>query len=336
MQKKSVIKWLKYEITLDIMGKSINLGGRFMYYHFMDSPWPRGFSVNGSLHLDGVSLCGATGLPVRLRGMSTFGMQYKPQFASRGSVEEIKKRGANLLRVAMYTHEGGYIDNPEKMEEATFAAVDTALDLDMYAIIDWHILRDGNPNQNKDAAKAFFDRAAARYARNGAVLYEICNEPNGDVTWGRDILPYANEIIPIIRAHARNAVILVGTPSWSSDVDAPVRGPLEFDNVMYTCHFYAGSHGREVRKKIDRALSKGLPVFVSEWGVSKADGSGGVFLKEAEAWLDFLDKRGISWANWSLSDMDETSAALKPGVSPDGGWNENDLSESGRFVFSRF
>lgn len=307
-----------------------------MNYPFRKSLWQRGFSVNGSLHIEGVGLFGATGLPVRLRGMSTFGMQYKPRFASRGSFEEIKKRGANLVRVAMYTDEGGYIENPEEMEKAVFAAVDTALDLDMYAIIDWHILSDGNPNRYKEQAKDFFDRAAARYAKIGAVIYEICNEPNGDVTWERDIRPYAEEIIPVIRSRAKNSPILVGTPSFSSEVDAPAASPLEFENVMYTLHFYAGSHGEEYRKRLDNALSCGLPVFVSEWGVSKADGDGGAFIKEAEAWLDFLDKRGISWANWSLSDADESSAALRPGASPDGGWSEDDLTESGRFVFARF
>ena len=64
--------------------------------------------------------------------------------------------------------------------------------------------------------------------------------------------------------------------------------------------------------------------------------SGGVYLEESKIWLDFLDQRSISWCNWSLCDKGETSAALNPGASPDGGWSEQDLSKSGQFVFSRF
>ena len=105
---------------------------------------------------------------------------------------------------------------------------------------------------------------------------------------------------------------------------------------MYTQHFYAGTHGKELRDRIDQVLAKGLPVFISEWGVSRADGSGGVFLKEAGEWLDFLQKRGISWANWSLCDKNETSAALKPGTPATRAWTTADLSESGKFVFGRF
>ena len=79
-----------------------------------------------------------------------------------------------------------------------------------------------------------------------------------------------------------------------------------------------------------------MAVFVSEWGTSRADGSGGVFIDAAKEWLDFLKQRGISWANWSLCDKNETSAALRPGVSPKGPWRQEDLSESGQFVFAQF
>ena len=105
---------------------------------------------------------------------------------------------------------------------------------------------------------------------------------------------------------------------------------------MYTCHFYAGTHGKWLRDRIDAAIASGLPIFISEWGTSAADGSGGTFLKEAKEWTDFMDSRGLSWANWSLCDKGETSAALKTGTSPNAKWAENDLTESGKFVFSQF
>ena len=148
--------------------------------------------------------------------------------------------------------------------------------------------------------------------------------------------PYAQRLISAIRANSPKAVILVGSPTWSQDIHLAAADPLEGENLMYTLHFYAGTHGAELRQRIDGAMAKGLPVFISEWGTSRADGSGGVFLEESRVWLDFLDQRGISWCNWSLCDKDETSAALRPGAPQDGPWGQDQLTESGQFVFSRF
>jgi endoglucanase len=233
----------------------------------------------------------------------------------------------------MYTDEGGYISNPS-VKQDVIRAVDDTLALDMYAIIDWHILFDNDPMTNAAKAEEFFREMSLRYKGEPGVIYEICNEPNGaDVTWNGSVKPYAESIIPVIREHSPNSVILVGSPTWSQDVDVAAEDPLEFDNIMYTLHFYAGTHNEALRDKCRNALKMGAPVFASEWGVSKADGSGGVFTNESNVWLDFLEGLGISWCNWSLGDRDETSAALLPGA-PES-WGEQHLSESGRYVYSR-
>ena len=130
--------------------------------------------------------------------------------------------------------------------------------------------------------------------------------------------------------------MLVGSPTWSQDIHLAAQDPVEGEGILYTLHFYAGTHGQALRDRIDGAMAKGLPVFISEWGTSRADGSGGVFLDEAAVWLDFLEERGISWANWSLCGKNETSAALKIGTPTDRAWGWEDLTESGRFVFGRF
>lgn len=295
-----------------------------------------GVSENGWLQVKGTQLCNEKGEAVVLRGMSTHGMQWYGQYANSQSIRNTADWGANLFRVAMYTGEGGYLNNPESMKKKVMDAVDAAIASDLYVIIDWHILSDGNPMSHVEEAKTFFGEMAGRYGDNPAVLYEICNEPNGGATWTEDVKPYAQAVIPVIRERAPKSVILVGSPTWSQDIHLAAQSPLEGENLMYTLHFYAGTHGADLRRRIDHVLAAGLPVFVSEWGTSRADGSGGVFLKEAGEWLNFLAERGISWANWSLCDKNETSAALRPGASPNSAWSGEDLSESGRFVFSRF
>ncbi len=299
-------------------------------------PVQGGVSENGWLQVVGTTLCNETGEPVVLRGMSSHGIQWYPQFTSQEASANTVAYGANLFRVAMYTGEGGYVSQPQAVLEQTLQAADGAIANDMYVILDWHILSDGNPMTYRAQAREFFDQVSRRYQDQPAVLYEICNEPNGNVSWGKDVKPYAEEMVEVIRANSPDAVILIGSTTWSQDIHQAATDPVAGENLMYTCHFYAGTHGQWLRDRMDAALAAGLPIFVSEWGTSAADGSGGVFLDAAAEWLDFLDARGISWCNWSLCDKGETSAALHPGVSPTGPWTEADLSDSGRFVFSRF
>lgn len=268
---------------------------------------------------------------MRLRGVSSHGIQWYEQFTSYNAIHSTALYGANVFRVAMYTAEGGFLTDASLADRA-FQAVDAAVQNDMYVILDWHVLSDQNPRNHTTEAVSFFRRAAQRYANTPHVLYEICNEPNGSTTWAGDVKPYAQEVIAAIRAESPNAVVLVGSPTWSQDIHLAAADPLDEPNVMYTFHFYAGTHGKALQDRLAAALDAGLPLFVTEWGVSKADGSQGVYLTESAQWLAILDRYGISWCSWSLCDKDESSALLKPGVSPDGPWQDSDLSEAGRFV----
>lgn len=294
-----------------------------------------GVSSNGQLHVNGIQLSNQNGDPILLRGMSSHGMQWFGQFASHGAIKTTRDYGANIFRIAMYTKESGYLDKPS-VKTSVIQAIDDAISLDMYVIVDWHILSDNNPQTYTNQAKEFFSEIALRYQNNPSVIYEICNEPNGSITWSDNIRPYAMEVIPVIREISPSAIIIVGTGTWSQDVDHVSQNPLPFDNVMYSLHFYAGTHGADLQNKVDHALASGTPVFASEWGASQASGNGGAYINEASQWLDFLNIRGISWVNWSLCDKNESSAALMPGSNPNGGWTESDLTESGKFVFSSF
>ncbi len=289
-------------------------------------------SQNGRLQVIGTQLCNAAGQPIILRGLSSHGLQWYPQFAGKAAIANTVQRGANVFRLAMYTAEGGYISNPA-LKETVKQAVQAAIQNDIYVIIDWHILSDGNPLTNLDSAKDFFTEMAQLYQDTPNVIYEICNEPN-HVSWAGEVRPYAEEIVAAIRAIDEQAIILIGSPTWSQDVHLATANPLPGHNLMYTCHFYAGTHGAELRQRIDEALNNGFPIFISEWGVSRADGSGGVFLQEASEWLNFLHQRSLSWCAWSLCDKAETSAVLRPGTSPNQTWSDNDLTEAGLFIFS--
>ncbi|MEK0315087.1 glycoside hydrolase family 5 protein [Cohnella sp. 56] len=304
----------------------------------VDAAAPAGTAValNGQLSVSGAHLQNQYGQNVQLKGMSSHGLQWFGGFVNYDSMKWLRDQwGLSVFRLAMYTEESGYLSNPSGMKAKVNEAVQAAIDLGVYVIIDWHILSDNDPNTHKAEAKAFFQEMAARWGSYPNVVYEICNEPNGaNVTWSGSIKPYANEVIPVIRAADPDAIVIVGTPTWSQDVNLAADDPLAFGNIMYTAHFYAGSHGQWLRDRIDYAMGKGIAVFVTEWGTSDASGSGGPYLTEAKAWTDYMASRQISWANWSLCDKNEASAALVAGAGTSGGWSQAQLTASGQFVRS--
>jgi len=242
----------------------------------------------------------------------------------------------SVVRAAMYTDSYGssYIREPQVKQTVKLIA-DEAIRNDVYVIVDWHILEDGNPNRYKEQAKKFFEEMAAKYGDSPNVIYEICNEPNGPgVTW-KEIKAYAEFIIPAIRVIDPDSVIIVGTGTWCQDVRAAAEAPLNFTNVLCALHFYAGTHRDELRRNADFALSRNLPIFVSEWGLTDYTGKGGLYLDEAQRWVDWMNEYKISWASWSFSNADEASAALKPMVKMDGPWRDSDLTPSGKWIRSK-
>ncbi|WP_455558404.1 glycoside hydrolase family 5 protein [Agathobaculum hominis] len=289
-----------------------------------------GAAAHGQLAVMDGTLIDAEGNPFQLRGMSTHGIAWYPKFINSEAFSSIKSAGGNVVRVAMYTDtENGYLADPEKNFELITSAVSIAEELDMYVIIDWHILSDGDPNANLDAAVSFFEQVAALYPDDPSVIYEICNEPNG-VDWS-DIKSYADCVIPEIRKYSENALIIVGTPNYSANLSGALLDPLPYDNLMYAYHFYAGLHNNFEALKY--AVSQKFPVFVSEWGIDE-DETGSPALSAGQEFVDYLNDEKLSWCGWSLCNKDEVFSALKPEAAPDGNWEKSDFTEVGQILFA--
>ena len=235
------------------------------------------FGQHGALHVENGKLTDADGNIVQLYGMSTHGIAWFPQYINYDSFRTLRDDwNTNCIRLAMYTAEyGGYCvgGDKEQLKQLVRDGVSYATELGMYVIVDWHILSDCDPNQNKDEAIAFFREMSEAFADNDNVLYEICNEPNSGTSWD-SIKSYAEEVIPVIREQKPDAVILVGTPTWSQEIDKAAASPLTFDNIMYTLHFYAGTHKDDLRNRLETCAQNNLPVFVSEFGMCDASGNG--------------------------------------------------------------
>ena len=108
-----------------------------------------------------------------------------------------------------------------------------------------------------------------------------------------------------------------------------------YDNLMYSLHYYASTHEQYLRDKIIYALGKGLPIFVDEYSITAADGNGDINYEEADKWSALVDEKNLSWAQWSLSPRDETSAMVKPDSGKTGGWTDDDLTATGLWLKKR-
>ena len=297
------------------------------------------YGQHGALHVENGKLTDENGNTVQLYGMSTHGIAWFPQYINYDSFRTLRDDwNTNCIRLAMYTEEyGGYCagGDKEQLKQLVKDGVSYATELGMYVIVDWHILSDCDPNQNKDEAIAFFREMAEVFADNDNVLYEICNEPNGGTSWD-SIKSYAEEVIPVIRAQKPDAVILVGTPTWSQEIDKAAASPLDDSNVMYTLHFYAGTHKDDLRNRLETCVQNGLPVFVSEFGMCDASGNGANDFVSTTKWLELLNKYQISFCCWNLANKDESSSVFKASSTALSDWTDDDFNESGRWIRDYF
>lgn len=293
-------------------------------------------SQHGQLSVKNGQLVDKNGKGYQLRGMSTHGLTWFPEFVNESAFKTLRDDwNTNVVRLAMYVDEWGngqcYMGNKSGSLELLEKGVDICIKLDMYVIIDWHVLNPGDPSKYTNEAKSFFETVSKRYAKYPNVIYEICNEPNGGASWSGNIKPYAEKIIPVIRKNAPNSVIIVGTPTWSQEIDKPLSDPLSYKNVMYAFHFYAATHAG-LRSNVENSVAQGLPVFVSEFGTCDASGGGANDFNETQKWLSYFDKQGISYCNWSICNKDETCSVLRPGTSANGNWSESNLTENGKWI----
>jgi len=297
------------------------------------------FANHGKLHVTGTSLCDSENQPYQLYGMSTHGLSWFPEYVSKESFATLRDDwNTNCVRLVLYPGDyNGYCNggNKEELKRTVYRGIEEATTLGMYVIVDWHIHND-NPNKYKAEAKIFLDEVSKKYANYGNVLYEICNEPvNSD--WNSQIKPYAEEIIPVIRKNAPDAIIIVGTNTWSQDVDKAAANPIRsYKNIMYTFHFYANTHTDSFRKKVEGALKAGLPIFITEFGTCDASGNGGFNEQQTKLWFNLIQKYNLSHINWSLCNKTETASAISSSCQKKSGWTEGDLSQSGRLIRSHF
>ncbi|MBR4559359.1 MAG: cellulase family glycosylhydrolase [Fibrobacter sp.] len=295
-------------------------------------------SEHGQLSLKGFDVVDKNGQPYILRGMSFFWDDWGfEKFFTEGSVKTIANDwGGNVVRTPIH----------DLNESRAKSMIDYAAAAGIYIIVDYH---SHCAHKNASGAQTFFGNISSyvKQKNYNHVLYELYNEPlyencssasdtyaGGSLTSWNTIKSYAESVIPKIRANDPNGIIIVGTPNYSQGTEAARANPITGQkNIAYTLHFYASTSGHgSLRYNLLRGKCNDFPIIITEWGVSESSGDGNFTKSMNDTWISWIESIGVSWANWSISDKGETSAALTGGASASGGWNDGNLTASGKYV----
>ncbi len=291
----------------------------------------------GQLRVEGANLVDSSGGFVQLKGPSSMWLNWEDSgFAD--SLDGLRFMRddwkATVIRIAMGIEPANaYLAQPDIYKAQVRAILDNAIELGMYAIVDWH---DHTAHEHQDEAVAFFAELAKEYGDKPNVLYETYNEPT-QVSWPQVVKPYHEAVVAAIRAEDPDNIIILGTTTWAQDVNLANSSPVAGTNLMYNLHFYSCSHGGGLRSRADNTYQQGLPIFVTEWGATNSDGgtTGELCLEEAQLWHDMMRCDGISWTAWKWDDCPDLSCYFQPGTPTSGGWTDDQLNGHGAFVRDR-
>jgi len=285
---------------------------------------------HGQLQVAMGRLSNARGQAVTLRGQGFGWDNWWPQYYNADVVRWLSEDWCvDMVRPAMGIEPGGaYLQNPAASKARIKAVVDAAITEGIYVIIDWHA-----HDLHESEAVPFFSEMAETYGDQPHVLYEVFNEPEQDETWPQ-VKAYAETVIAAIREHDPDNIVIVGSPEWDQRIDLVAADPITSDsNVVYSVHFYAGTHGGWLRDRASSVIDAGIPLIVSESSGSEASGLGANNYTEWQAWFDLMEQKQISWINYSVSDKaGETISVLEPGAPASGGWDASHLTETGEYI----
>lgn len=292
---------------------------------------------HGRLQVDGNKVVDKTGTPVSLAGNSLFWSNAgdTADFYNAETVDYLASNwNSSIIRAAMGVKEtwddgNGYIDSPEAQEAKIRKVIDAAIDKGIYVIIDWHT---HEAEKYTAESVAFFTKMARIYGDTPNVIYEVYNEPIQQ-KWPV-IKSYAEEVIAGIRSEDPDNLIIVGTEEYSQRVDIASEDPIVDANVAYTLHFYAAFRPHDkLRVTAQTALDNGAALFVTEWGTIDNTGKGAADPVNTKIWMDFLEEKGISHANWAVSDkaLPETGSLVEGGKGI-AGLKADQLTTSGKIV----
>ncbi|MDO8952252.1 MAG: cellulase family glycosylhydrolase [Draconibacterium sp.] len=265
-----------------------------------------------------------------------WGNPWKPQYAKM-----IADLGFNHVRIPIRWEPGNRSSATAPYTiSATFLnrikqVVDSALNNNLHAIINMHhheaLL--ANPDGQKARFLAQWKQISAFFKDYpDSLLFEILNEPNGNITADKWNI-FAADALTEIRKDNPDRIVVIGTPDWGGLGGLPYLKIPDDENIILTVHYYSPfqfthqgaewvGNGTEAnawlgtkwndteteREIVQNEFSpliqleklKNVPVHIGEFGAYyKADET------SRKKWTTYMsryfDSLGWSWAYWEFS-----------------------------------
>ncbi|PYN40358.1 MAG: hypothetical protein DME00_34645 [Candidatus Rokuibacteriota bacterium] len=265
------------------------------------------------------------GKPIRLRGVAVGDPIHGREGRSASDYEVIAKDWkANVVRIAVHPLYWR-TQSHDKVLTRLAEDVDAALRNGLFVIIEYKVIgwpdghfevpTWGGPKHFYDSdfklATSFWDAvSAARWAKDGRVMFELWNEaifgkedwqPQVGQKWAA-LEPFHAKLLQVVRKHGDN-VVIVSSNRWSYLLTGIRKDLLKGKNVAYAWHVYAGHGKNDPRQWADALddLQTVAPVIVTEWGFQKdtdrhykggPDDFGIPFVR------DFLEAKGLHSTAW--------------------------------------
>ena len=77
---------------------------------------------------------------------------------------------------------------------------------------------------------------------------------------------------------------------------------------------------------------QGLPIFVSEFGVTAASGGFPRDLDSADLWIELLERENISYCMWAFAKFSEPCSAIRSTVPRYSGFVKEDYTQTGLWL----
>jgi hypothetical protein len=278
------------------------------------------------LHREGNQLIHQNRL-IRLRGVGLGDPVLDRRDQPISQYETIREKwNANVVRISIHPfvwRNAHLFGGQTGVLELIRREIDAATGAGLFAILDWHITgwpdgfaKPSEPGEfpglhdsSFDLASNFWEQASRAFGDNGAVAFELWNEPvKGPTNWQPDaaewkqLSPYWERLTAIIRQHSNNLIILAGG-SWAYSLKGIRELPPTDANVAFSWHVYASKENNDETRwatAFDN-LSQDYPVVVSEWGFDEAGAPyfrGGVSDFGAKFAANWLEGRELHWVAW--------------------------------------
>lgn len=185
------------------------------------------------------------------RGVNVLGYDpvWKPRSKARMHDKHfrlIREAGFNSVRISLHPFRDAGIGEKNKITDAWFGTLDWAvgqsLSNGLTTILDFHEygVMGQDPIGNKGRFLAAWEQMAERYRDYpDNVVFEILNEPNGELTpelWNR----FHSEAMAIIREKNPSRTVIIGPGSWNSiNCLEKLELPENDRNIVVTIHYYS-------------------------------------------------------------------------------------------------